>query len=162
MDKNSVEIDVYAGWAGDLGFYDLGFDIGVLQFYYPGNKTEGAVDVDATEVYFGFNKDWMDGAFSTSVTNYVVVSDDAWGFTDMEGEMYHDLTVDVPIGSTPLTLSGHVGYQTFGESKYDYYDYKVNVDYAFNDTFTAGAFVTGTDQDEEDWGDAGDTTLGGY
>jgi hypothetical protein len=28
--------------------------------------------------------------------------------------------------------------------------------------FTAGAFVTGTDQDEEDWGDAGDTTLGGY
>jgi uncharacterized protein (TIGR02001 family) len=162
MDKNSVEIDVYAGWAGDLGFYDLGFDIGVLQFYYPGNKTEGAVDVDATEVYFGFNKDWMDGAFSTSVTNYVVVSDDAWGFTDMEGEMYHDLTVDVPIGSTPITLSGHVGYQTFGESEYDYYDYKVNVDYAFNDTFTAGAFVTGTDQDEEDWGDAGDTTLGGY
>ena len=162
MDKNSVEIDVYAGWAGDLGFYDLGFDIGVLQFYYPGNKTEGAVEVDATEVYFGFNKDWMDGAFSTSVTNYVIVSDDAWGFEDMDGEMYHDLTVDVPIGSTPITLSGHIGYQTFGESKYDYYDWKVNADYAFNDTFTAGAFVTGTDQDEEDWGDVGDTTLGGY
>ena len=35
--------------------------------------------------------------------------------------MYHDLTVDVPIGSTPLTLSGHVGHQTFGESNYDYY-----------------------------------------
>ena len=47
---------------------------------------------DATEVYFGFNKDWMDGAFSTSVTNYVVVSDDAWAFQDMDGEMYHDLT----------------------------------------------------------------------
>ena len=33
MDKNSVEIDFYAGWATDLGFWDLGFDIGVLQFY---------------------------------------------------------------------------------------------------------------------------------
>ena len=54
-----------------------------------------------TEVYFGFSKDWMDGAFSTSLTNYVVVSDDAWGFEDMDGEMYHDLTVDVPLGSTP-------------------------------------------------------------
>ena len=35
-------------------------------------------------------------------------------FEDMDGETYTDLTVDVPIGSTPLTLSGHVGYQTFG------------------------------------------------
>ena len=56
MDKNSVEIDVYAGWAGDLGFYDLGFDIGVLQFFYPGNDTADAVETDATEIYFGFNK----------------------------------------------------------------------------------------------------------
>ena len=166
MDKNSIEIDVYAGWAGDLGFYDLGFDIGILQFYYPGNKTEGAVDADATEVYFGFNKDWMDGAFSTSVTNYVVVSDDAWGFYNMDGEMYHDLTVDVPIGSSPVTLSGHVGHQTFGESKYDYTDWKVNVDYAFNDNFSAGAFYTDTDQDKADWTVGttylGDSVFGGY
>ena len=164
MDKNSIEIDVYAGWAGDTGFYDLGFDIGVLQFYYPGNKTEDAVDVDATEVYFGFNKDW--GAFSTSVTNYVVVSDDAWGFSDMDGEMYHDLTVDVPLGSSPVTLSGHVGHQTFGESTYDYTDWKLNVDYAFNDNFSAGAFYTDTDQSESDWtvGSTylGDSTFGGY
>ena len=41
MDKNSVEIDVYAGWATDLPFGDLGFDIGVLQFFYPGNDTAG-------------------------------------------------------------------------------------------------------------------------
>ncbi len=28
-------------------------------------------------------------------------------------------------------------------------DWKVNVDYAFNDNFSAGAFYTDTDQDEE-------------
>ena len=35
------------------------------------------------------------------------------------------LPVDVPIGSTPITLSAHVGYQTFGDqgdgADYDYY-----------------------------------------
>jgi hypothetical protein len=119
-----------------------------------------AVETDATEVYFGFNKDWMDGAFSTSVTNYVVVSDDAWGFEDMDGEMYHDLTVDVPIGSTPLTLSGHVGTKHLVKvSTYDYTDWKVNADYAFNDNFSAGAFYTDTDQDEADW-TVGSTFLG--
>ena len=32
MDKNSIEVDVYAGWAGDLElpFGGIGFDIGVL------------------------------------------------------------------------------------------------------------------------------------
>ncbi len=146
MDKNSVEIDVYAGWAGDLGFYDLGFDIGVFNFTTLVTRLKVQSMLTQLKFILGFNKDWMDGAFSTSVTNYVVVSDDAWGFADMDGEMYHDLTVDVPIGSTPVTLSGHVGHQTFGESTYDYYDLEVNVDYAFNDNFSAGAFYTGTDQ----------------
>ena len=170
MDKNSIEIDVYAGWATDLGFWDLGFDIGVLQFYYPGNNTEGVADTDATEVYFGFSKDWLDGAFSTSVTNYVVVSDEAWGFANMDGEMYHDLTVDVQIGSSPLTLSGHVGHQTFGGQgdgyDWDYTDWKVNVDYAINDNFSAGAFYTDTDQDKAAWTVGttylGDSTVGAY
>ena len=48
MDKNSVEIDVYAGWAGLIFLFGiLGFDIGVLQFFYPGNDTAGAVETDA-------------------------------------------------------------------------------------------------------------------
>ncbi len=33
---------------------------------------------------------------------------------------------------------------------YDYTDWKVNVDYAFNDNFSAGAFYTDTDQDKAD------------
>ena len=48
-------------------------------------------------------KTWIDGKFSASLTNYVVVSDDAWGFEDMDGETYTDLTIDVPLGSTPIT-----------------------------------------------------------
>jgi uncharacterized protein (TIGR02001 family) len=166
MDKNSVEIDVYAGWATDLPFGDLGFDIGVLQFFYPGNDTAGAVETDATEIYVGLSRDFLDGKFSASLTNYVVVSDDAWGFEDMDGETYTDLTIDVPLGSTPITVSAHIGHQTFGDSTYDYTDWKINADYAFNDNFSAGAFYTDTDQDKDDWtvGSTflGDSTFGGY
>ena len=39
-------------------------------------------------------------------------------------------------------------HQTFGDQNdgadWDYTDWKVNVDYAFNDNFSAGAFYTGT------------------
>ena len=34
---------------------------------------------------------------------------------------------------------------------YDYTDWKVNADYAFNDNFSAGAFYTDTDQDKDRW-----------
>ncbi|MDC0999591.1 TorF family putative porin [Methylophilaceae bacterium] len=170
MDKNSVEIDAYAGWATELPFGGLGLDIGVLQFYYPGNNTAGMPDTDATEVYAGLSKDFLDGKFSASLMGYVVVSDEAWGFADMDGETYIDLTVDVPIGSTPLTVSGHVGHQTFSDQNdgldWDYTDWKVNVDYAFNDNFSAGAFYTGTDQDKASWTVGttylGDDVFGGY
>lgn len=169
MDKNSIEIDVYGGWATELPFWGLGFDIGVLQFLYPGSDTAGQVETDATEIYVGLSKDFLEGKFSVSLTNYVVVSDDAWGFEDMDGETYTDLTVDVPIGSSPVTLSGHVGYQTFGGtdgSKLDYTDWKVNADYAFNDNFSAGAFYTDTDQDKDLWTVEGkflgDSVFGGY
>ena len=63
------------------------------------SDTAGAVETDATEVYVGLSRDFMDGKFSASLTNYVVVSDDAWGFSNMDGETYTDLSVDVPIGS---------------------------------------------------------------
>ena len=98
------------------------------------------------------------------------VSDDAWGFSNMDGETYTDLSVDVPIGSTPITLSAHVGYQTFGDqgdgADYDYTDWKLNADYAFNDNFSAGAFYTDTDQKKDNWTVAGeflgDSAFGGY
>jgi uncharacterized protein (TIGR02001 family) len=170
MDKNSIEIDVYGGWATELPLGGIGFDVGVLQFLYPGSDATGAVETDATEIYVGLSKDFLKGKFSVSLTNYVVVSDDAWGFSNMDGETYTDLSAEVPIGSTQITLSAHVGYQTFGDqgdgADYDYTDWKVNADYAFNDNFSAGAFYTDTDQKEDNWTVEGkflgDSVFGGY
>jgi hypothetical protein len=48
----------------------------------------------------------------------------------------------------------HVGRQTFegvGNAPYDYTDWKVNLEYAINDTFSLGGFYTDTNQKETKW-----------
>jgi len=152
MQDNSVEIDVYGGFGFNVGPVDV--DLGVLQFLYPGENTLGAGEADATELYAGVGYDF--GFASASVYYYHVVSTDAWGFSDADGSEYWTLDVDVPIGETGLTLSGHVGDQSFdgaGNSASDYTDWKVNVDYAlpFAEGYSIGAFYTDTDMDKTTW-----------
>ena len=156
MNHNSIEVDVYAGFAGSFGDSGLGWDVGVLQFFYPGDDIETAAEADATEVYVSFGYDF--GAFSAALTNYTVVSNDAWAFSDMDGENYTHLGVDVPVGDA-LTSSVGVGHQTFGDSTYDYTDWKLNAEYALNDTYAVGAFYTDTNMSESDW-TIGSTFLG--
>jgi hypothetical protein len=53
-----------------------------------------------------------------------------------------------------LTASVHLGRQTFeGDSNepYDYTDWKVNLEYAVNDTFAVGGFYTNTNQKVAEW-----------
>ena len=150
MDSNSIEVDVYAGWAGSLGPVDV--DLGVLQFLYPGDNAAGAAEADATELYVGVAKDF--GIASASIYYYNVVSTDAWGFADADGSEYWTLDVDVPVGDTPITASFHVGNQEFegsGNEPYDYTDWKVNLDYALSDTYSAGIYYTDTDMTEDIW-----------
>ena len=152
MDDNSLELDFYGGFAGGLGETGIGYDVGILKFYYPGENTSGQADTDATEVYASLSKDI--GSVSASLGVYVVVSDDAWGFADADGSKYFTADVDVPIGSTPLTASFHVGRQTFegvGNDPFDYTDWKLNLEYVVNDTFAVGAFYTDTNQSTSDW-----------
>ena len=51
-DNGDIEIDVYAGYSSDFPFWlfgDIGYDVGVLRYIYPGTST----DADFTEVYAG-------------------------------------------------------------------------------------------------------------
>jgi uncharacterized protein (TIGR02001 family) len=146
MDDNDLEIDVYGGWAGDLG--PVSVDVGFLQFFYPGDNAAGGAEADASELYVGVSKDF--GFASAGLTYYNVISTDAWGFTDAKGSEYLTLDVDVPVGDS-ITLSAHVGHQKFdgtNNSVSDYTDWKLNAEYAINDTFAVGAFYTDTDQDK--------------
>ena len=155
MDDNSLELDFYGGFAGGFGETGIGYDVGILKFYYPGENTfagAGGADTDATEVYASLGKDI--GPVSASLGVYVVVSDDAWGFADADGSKYYTADVDVPIGETPMTASFHVGRQTFegnGNEPFDYTDWKVNLEYGINDTFAVGGFYTDTNQKVSSW-----------
>lgn len=144
MDDNDLEIDVYGGWAGDVGPVSL--DVGFLQFLYPGDNAAAGNEADATELYVGISKDFE--VASVGFTYYHVVSTDAWGFSDAKGSEYVTLDVDVPVGDK-VTLSAHVGHQKFdgtGNDGYDYTDWKLNAEYALSDTYAIGAFYTDTDQ----------------
>lgn len=163
MVENSLEVDFYAGYATDLA--GIGIDVGVLQYWYPGDPRDGAADADASEVYFALSKSF--GPLGVTLKNSTVVSDEAWGFADMSGENYTDLSVDFPVG--PLAVSAHVGYQTFGSAAgadLDYTDWKLNAEYAINDTFAVGAFYTDTDMKDSSWTFGtvlvGDSTAGAY
>jgi len=150
MNENSVEVDVYAGFGFDVG--PVYADIGVLQYLYPGHDNPSAAtkaETDATEVYAGLGHDF--GFVDISGYAYYLVSTDGWNFAEADGTVYYSLDGSIPVGDTPLTVDLHVGYFDFdgtGNSAYDYTDWKVNVDYAFNDNYSMGAFYTDTDQGE--------------
>ena len=163
MKDNSIEIDLYAGYATEVS--GLGVDAGLLQFIYPGDDIAGQASTSATELYAGVSKDI--GAFSIGLTSYYVLSDDAWGFANADGSVYWDLSVGTSIG--PLDWSFHLGDQSFegqGNEASDYTDWKVDVSYMLNDSFTVGAFYTDTDMTETTWtvdGEyLGDSAIGAY
>jgi len=164
MNENSLEVDVYAGYATELA--GIGLDVGVLQYLYPGDLKDNNAETNATELYVAISKSF--GPVGVALKNSTIVSDDAWGYFDMQGENYTELNVDFPVG--PLALSVHVGHQTFGSGSggdLDYTDWKLNAEYALNDTFAIGAFYTDTNQDKTSWDyfdgvEVGDSVGGGY
>ncbi len=119
----SMEWDIYGGYKGTAG--PLGYDVGVLQYYYPGrysNLPSGTVKPNTTEVYGALSYKWLTGKAS------YVVSNGLFGVDDAQGSYYLDLSANYPIADT-WTLNAHVGYQKYtgnatpGFSNDDYYSY---------------------------------------
>ena len=51
LSKGGLEVDVYGGYANSIG--DFGYDVGVLQYFYPGGKTSAGDDADTTAAVCG-------------------------------------------------------------------------------------------------------------
>lgn len=164
--NNSVELDVYGGYTKNIKTVDA--DLGVLSYFYPGDEaSSSAVSADATEGYVKFSKD-IHGV-TASVSFYVMLTNEAWGFSKAQGSQYYSGDIDIPLGLSKATLSLHLGSQRFsgtGNDSYDYTDWKANLEYSLNDTYSVGAFYTGTDQDKGVWNldgtYVGDNTFGAY
>ena len=158
MDSGSLEIDLYGGYAGTFGKSDFGYNVGLLQYLYPGTTnhnysgTQSAPNTNATELYGALNYKWA------NVKASYTLSDEAWGFDNADGTWYVEANADIPIGESGYTINLHVGDfqfdgKSFGvkNSHYDYTDWKVGVTKAWANGVKAGAAYTDNDANDKYW-----------
>jgi uncharacterized protein (TIGR02001 family) len=131
-DSGNVEIDLYGGFRGNIGKSDFTFDVGAIQYWYPGDKQAGVPDADTTELYAALGWKWFTVKYSYAVSGEV------FGFPDADGSDYLDISASYPVGDTGLTLGAHWGMFSFDgfnaitalpNSVQDYDDWKVSVTY---------------------------------
>ena len=145
---SSLELDVYGGYKGSFA-KDFGYDIGAIYYYYPGEQARGFVSPNTTEVYGAVSWKWLSAKLSYGVSEY-------FGFQDTEGTYYFDVSANVPIADTGLTIMAHAGYldvagDVGGVSNndlYGYTDWKLGLSYALPKGLTVGAFYTDTNAEE--------------
>jgi uncharacterized protein (TIGR02001 family) len=141
---SSLEWDFYGGYKGSFAG-DFTYDVGLLQYYYPGRVNPGITKADTLEVYGAIGWKWLSAKLSVS-------TDDTFGVANSDGTYYLDLSANYPV-SDKLTLQAHYGIQKFkgdnagveNDSFASYKDWKLGVTYALPQSFTLGVFYTDTD-----------------
>jgi uncharacterized protein (TIGR02001 family) len=101
----SLELDFYGGFKKSVG--DFTFDVGLLQYWYPGDTTSNGLKGDTLELYGAAGWKWFTIKYSS------VISNKAFAVADAGGTGYWDFGATFPVGDTGLTLGAHYGIQTF-------------------------------------------------
>jgi uncharacterized protein (TIGR02001 family) len=158
-----IEMDFYGGYKGEIT-KDFGFDVGILQYYYP--QKSSTVNFDTTELYAALSWTFVTLKYSHTVSN------DYFGIGKAQSLLgaspkpkgkntgYIELNANFPL-MDKLTLNGHVGYTNFAKDLTkatvdggeggtldvgvkDYTDYKIGVTYdmsAFAGSGTSAAIA---------------------
>jgi len=136
-----VELDVFAGWAGEVTD-GIGADVGVVYYAYPSNSA-GAPDSAVWEFYGKVKPTF--GPLSTTFGIAYSPDQDSLGGDD---NLYLSADASVAVPQTPLTLSAHVGY-TDGFLTYtadgDAFDYSVGASATVLGNLTVGVSYVGVD-----------------
>ena len=137
----NVEIDFYGGYKGEIQ-KDFGYDVGLLQYWYPSNKLAdiGLKNANTTELYGALTYGPATLKYSHSLTTL-------FGTPDSKGSGYLDLSASFDVGSG-FTVAPHVGYQKvkhFSDGSYTDYSVTVSKDLA---GFTLSGALVGTDAKE--------------
>ncbi|MEM9254830.1 MAG: TorF family putative porin [Pseudomonadota bacterium] len=152
----SLELDYYAGWAGNIGDSDFGVDIGYYYYDYPGD--DGSPEGDYQEIALGLS--YSDLSFT------IVYSDDYYAETDEFWYFAGDYSFNV---AENWSIGLHAGYNMLEEDggflssdEDGYWDYSVGVTWSVVGVDLSVAWV-GTDLDDDDvfgtdWAD--DTVVG--
>lgn len=135
-----IEMDFYGGYKGRL-FDTVPFDLGVLQYYYPGDYPSGHTSPDTTELYAGAGYGPVFVKYSYAVTNL-------FGFAHSDGSQYVDLSGNFDTGVWGLTVNTHVGYQYVRNvDDASYWDWKLGLTKDFGNGWSASAAYLDTNAD---------------
>lgn len=147
--SSSLEWDMYGGYKGSFGSSDFGYDVGLLNYYYPGTQDPvlypGTVKADTLEGYGLVSWKWLSLKYSHSLNNKT------FGVANSSGTYYLDLSATYPL-TEQLSLVAHLGKQKYkgsiagvsNDSIASYTDYKIGLSYALPKDFTVGGYLTGT------------------
>jgi uncharacterized protein (TIGR02001 family) len=109
-----LEMDFYGGYKGAAG--PLGYDVGVLYYYYPGS----APKIDNTEIYAGISWKFLSLKYFHAVSEFFSVP-------GTKNSNYIDLSANYDMGSG-WGINGHIGHQKVkGLANADYTDYKLGI-----------------------------------
>jgi uncharacterized protein (TIGR02001 family) len=114
-----IEMDFYGGYKNRFGG-DWTYDVGVLQYYYPGDYPANYTRPYTTEVYAALGYGPVTLKYSYAPTNL-------FGLADSKNSWYVDLSANVPLNVWDLTLNTHVGYQKVQVSNASYVDWKIGL-----------------------------------
>lgn len=105
----SIEWDFYAGYRNSFGGGDWTYDIGLLQYWYPGsyNNLGGYfVKPNTLEAYGSLGWKWVSVKYSHALSN-------TFGVVDSKGSNYLDISAAIPLGESGFTLGLHAGHQKY-------------------------------------------------
>jgi uncharacterized protein (TIGR02001 family) len=138
--KSDMEVDLYAGFGGDIGDSGFSYDLSVWYYWYPGaGGDDQGGELDYTEVSgsLGF------GPVTATIAYTVDAESDGPGpFQD--DDIYYGLSADLPVDIEGFTPSVFIGY-------YDFDDDGSN-DLAPNDDLSYTHWGIGVSKDAGDYG----------
>jgi uncharacterized protein (TIGR02001 family) len=151
-DDTGLEVDFYGGYKAELA-PGVGFDVGLLQYWYPDNQLDRiADDANTTEAYAALSYGPATLKYSHSLTTL-------FGFPDSEGSGYLDLSATFDVGNGIL-VTPHVGRQRVRRNgAFSYTDYSLSVSKDVAGFILSGAFV-GTDTDHAHYPSPANKNLG--
>ena len=101
--SSQVELDGYLGYRGGFGDSGVGYDVGAIYYWYPGDYPSGFNSADTTEVYFGLGWSFLSAKYSYAIT-------DLFGIPDSDGSSAFDLGASWEVAPS-WTLDAAVGKQ---------------------------------------------------
>lgn len=129
--NSSLEADLYGGYRGSLPA-DVGYDVGFITYYYPGDKVAGVATPDTTEIYAGASWKFLTLKYSHAVSKNFIGWVNPNNNKESRNSSYIELNADYDLGNG-WGVMGHVGHQKVKDyrdatgKKADYTDWKIGV-----------------------------------